>query len=392
VTGRGLRRRSRPLAVVVAALGGLAAGFVIGQAPEATAVENGARVAASASSAAAQTKTPVQVARTALRGVVTIVSTYDVDTPFGAEEQVGEGAGIVLDKQGRMLTSEHVVGEASKIHVTLADGTKAHAEIVATDPLLDLAVIRAPFPAAGLHPLALGSAEGLELGETVLAIGNPFGLARSISVGVVSGLDRQIVAPNGFTVANTVQTDAAVNHGNSGGPLLDLNGRVVGVNAQIANSGVDANVGVAFAIAIDRWVRRAVDRLRAGQAVRHPWLGLNLADVDAILATSGRVAATSGALVAGVVPGGPADAAGLRGGTEIVDIDGLDYCLGGDIVTAIGGRRIMDSGGLQTAIRAFSPGQKVKLAVVAAGGAKRTVTLTLGTQPATAPGRVTGCG
>ena len=312
---------------------------------------------------------PAQIAASDAPGVVSISSTFSIESRPGSDEEVvGSGSGFVLDRAGHILTSDHVIEDATRIHVSFADGTKVHATVVSKDPLLDLAVLRVHVSSATLHPLAIGFAESLHLGDPLVAIGNPFGLDRSVSVGVVSGLQRQITAPNGFTVSNAVQTDTPINHGNSGGPLIDAHGRVIGVNAQLADSGVDANVGVAFAIAIDQSARRAIRAMLAGRAVRHAWLGVSLSDVDAILATSGRVHATSGALISGVVAGGPAAKAGIRGGSSIASIDGVNYCLGGDIVTALDGRRIADSPSLEIAVGKRTPGARVRLTVVRSGG------------------------
>jgi S1-C subfamily serine protease len=342
---------------------------------------------------AAFAKSPAQIAASAVPAVVSIESTFDTQSSFGTDEEaVGTGSGFVLDRAGRILTSDHLIEDATKIHVSFADGTKVHATVLSKDPLLDLAVLKVKVGASTLHPLVIGYAENLHLGDPLVAIGNPFGLNRSVSVGVVSGLHRQITAPNGFTVSNAVQTDTPINHGNSGGPLLDAGGRVIGVNDQLVNSGVDANVGVAFAIALDLPARTAIRELMAGKTVRHAWLGVSLDDLDVILTTSGRVHATVGALITGVVAGGPAAKAGIRGGSSIATIDGVDFCLGGDIVTAVDGKKVTDSAALQTAIAHDRPGAKVKLTVVRAGGTRTTITVTLRTQPTTNPGATTGCG
>ena len=337
------------------------------------------------------------MARAASAGVVTIQATASVNTPPSpfrppsSEEEVASGSGFVLDAQGHILTSQHLIAGATKIHVALADGHKKHAELVASDPLLDLAVLVVDVPAATLHPLPLGAAEALRPGDSVVAVGNPFQLERSVSSGVVSALHREMLAPNGFTVANAIQTDVAINHGSSGGPLLDIGGNVVGVAAQIADSGVDANVGVAFAVAIDPVARRAITTLKTGGTVRHPWLGAALADIDAILATSGRVASQWGALITGVVVDGPAARAGLNGGSQIATVDGASYCVGGDIIVAVAGRKVTDAGDLAAALASRKPGDEIKLAVVRASGGKDVITLTLGTAPTSAPDVTTGC-
>lgn len=250
----------------------------------------------------------------------------------------------MIERAGHILTSEHPIEGAQKVHVSFADGTKVHATVVGSDLLLDLAVLKVTVPQATLRPLALGKAERLRLGDPVVAIGSPFGLDRSVSAGIVSGLHRQITASNGFTLSNSIQTDAPVNHGNSGGPLLDAYERVVGVNAQIADSGVNANVGVAFAVALDGPVRKAIKELLAGRAVRHAWLGVSLDGIDAILATSGRVPATAGALITGVVAGGPAEAAGTK---------------------------VAGSAALQTEIDKYAPGRSPRRPPAAASNGRR---------------------
>ncbi len=366
------------------------AGYLVGRSTDSEAkAAPTAQVAPAAvrASVAAPPRTATAIAAAAVPGVVSITSTVSGTTSSG----VAGGTGFVLDRTGRILTNEHVVADASAVHVSFADGTKANAKVLAEDKLLDLAVIKVSVPSSVLKPLPLGSSDSLRLGDSVMAIGNPFGLDRSVSVGVVSGVHRQIQAPNGFTLSNAVQTDAAINHGNSGGPLLDFAGRVVGVNAQIADSGVNANVGVGFAIAIDTVVKRAIASMTQGKAVQHPWVGVSLDEVDAILGTSGRVKASSGVLLTGIVPGGPAAKAGLRGGSSIAQVDGAQYCVGGDIVTAVGGVKVTTSGELQTAVSTFGPGATVKFAIVRANGQKTSVPVTLGTQPATPPNTTTGC-
>lgn len=395
------RARGRLLALLAAllvvAVAGAVAGIAIdrstgGDTEAVTPTTGSADTSTTTTGAAASTGPVVGVAKAA-SGVVSITSTLEQEPGFGPpQETVGSGSGFVLDTEGRILTNEHVVDGASKIHVTFADGTKVHATLLATDPLYDLAVIQVDVDASVLHPLPLGTAEGLEVGEIVVAIGNPFGLDRSVSAGIVSGLRRQIVAPNGFTLSNAIQTDAAINHGNSGGPLLDADGRVIGVNAQIADSGVDANVGVGFAVALDEAAREVIDALEQGETVRHPWLGVSLDDVDAILATSDEVDATSGALVTGVVAGGPADDAGVRGGSTVTSVDGVQYCLGGDIVVAVGDTTVASSGDLQLAIADLEPGDTAELAVVRADGSKETLEVELEAQPTSAPQTTTGCG
>jgi S1-C subfamily serine protease len=395
------RRRWRPVLIGVLVLGAGLAGALAGRGTSpATTVTTTVSAAATTSTSA----TPVvaqdvtTLAASASQSVVGILATKEVTVggdPFSApttRESVATGSGFVLDLTGRVVTAEHVIADATKIHVSFADGHKVHARLLAADALLDLAVLQVDVPVATLHPLSLGQAETLRVGQPVVAIGNPFGLDRSVSVGIVSALHRAMTAPNGFTVPDAIQTDAAVNHGNSGGPLLDDAGRVVGIADQIADSGVDANVGVAFAVSISAAARKAIAELAAGRTVRHAWLGASLTDIDAILGTSNRVAASEGALITGVVSGGPADAAGITGGSAIATVDGAQYCVGGDIVTSIDGTTVATAGDLQTLIAADTPGAVLTLVLVRADGSKETVHLTLGTEPATVQATTTGCG
>ncbi len=384
--------------VVALAVAGIGVGVMIERAadegsPSATATVETTSADASPDEPGYSTTDSIVDVAGAASGVVSIVATMAQESRFGpSSESVAEGSGFVLDDEGRIVTNDHVVDGASEINVAFADGTKADATLLATDPLLDLAVIQVEVDAATLEPLRLGKAETLRVGETVVAIGNPFGLERSVSAGIVSALGRQITAPNGFTLSNAIQTDAAINHGNSGGPLLDEDGQVIGVNAQIADSGVDANVGVGFAVALDEAAREAIASMARGETVEHAWLGVSLDDVDAILATSGQLEATQGALVTGIVAGGPADDAGFRGGTTLTTIDGAQYCLGGDLVVAVDGATVRGAGDLQQAVAALAPGTTVDVEVVRSDGSRVTLDVELGTQPTTAPAATTGCG
>jgi len=387
---RGGRRLKMTIAGAAASLLAVAgvAGFGLGRSTASSSDRAPVSAAAPAATrvlAANPSRTATQIAAAAVPGVVSITSSQ-----AGVAVGTSGGTGFVIDKAGRIVTNHHVVNGSSAVHVSFADGTKARARILAEDPLLDLAVIKVDVPSSVLKPLALGSSDDLELGDPVMAIGNPFGLERSVSVGVVSALRRQITAPNRFTLSNAIQTDAAINHGNSGGPLLDASGRVVGVNAQIADSGVNANVGVGFAVAVDPAVKRAIATMAQGRKVAHPWLGVSIDEVDAVLGTSSRVRSNSGVLLTGIVPGGPAGKAGLRGGSTVAQIEGSQYCLDGDIVTRVDGTKVITSGEFMTAVNRNLPGETVQLTVVRASGETKTVSLKLGTQPASPPGS-TGC-
>jgi len=317
-------------------------------------------------------------------GMVSITSTVPSQGAPGAPgggSSTAAGSGVIIDDQGHVLTNDHVVDGATKVQVELASGSTVTAKVVGTDQSTDVALLDIDVPAAELDPIPLGVSSTLRVGQPVLAIGDPFGYQASASAGIVSGLGRSIEAPNGFTITGAVQTDAAVNHGNSGGALLDAEGRLVGIPAQIADSGVDANVGVAFAVPVDT-AKRIVSELTADGTVEHAWLGVTTATVDAGLSDMKDVGADKGALITGVVTGGPAAKAGLDGGNRLATDRGQQICVGGQVVTAVGDTAVTDASALQNAVDAQVPGAKIVLHVVDADGAARTVEVTLGTRPA----------
>jgi putative serine protease PepD len=265
------------------------------------------------------------------------------------------GTGFVVDRRGDIVTAAHVVDGASSITVKLQDGTTRPATVLGQDDATDVAVIRIDPSGLTLHPLTLGSSGSLKVGQEVAAIGDPFGYDRSLSTGIVSGVDRTIQAPNGFTVAHAIQTDAAMNPGNSGGPILDANGDVVGIADQIATgaSGADQSSGVGFAVPIDL-VKSALKTLETGGTVEHAYIGIATAD------------GATGAKVASVASGGPAAAAGLRAG---------------DVITRLGDATVSDSSGLVAAIATHRPGDRVDV-TVRRGAQTLHLAVTLGTQPA----------
>ncbi|MCD6480155.1 trypsin-like peptidase domain-containing protein [Candidatus Bathyarchaeota archaeon] len=258
-----------------------------------------------------------------------------VRTPFGR----GTGSGFVYDKEGRIITNNHVVEDAREIEVTFPDGTIAEAEIVGTDPYVDLAVIDVDVPESLLRPVKFGNSSQLLVGERVIAIGNPFGLEGTMTVGVVSALGRQMRAPRGFVIVDVIQTDAAINPGNSGGPLLNMRGEVVGMNTAIV-SGTGQFAGIGFAIPIDTIKRELPDLIEKG-TYDHPYLGIEGMDVTpAIAEAMGLDPSTRGCLVVDVVEGGPAEKAGLRGGTTEAIIDGSRVKVGGDIIIGVDGHAV----------------------------------------------------
>lgn len=263
------------------------------------------------------------------------------------------GSGFVIDdEEGHVITNQHVVGDAETATVVLAGGAELAADVVGTDASTDIALLDVEDPEQ-LTALELGSTESLAVGDPVVAIGSPFGLEGTLTAGVVSGLDREIRAPDGFAIDGVIQTDAALNSGNSGGPLLDSDGRVVGVNSQI-ESRTGGNVGIGYAVPVEM-VRSVVSQLLEDGTVEHGYLGVQLAEPDG----------EDGVGVAEVVDGGPADAGGLRSGDRIV---------------SAGGEAVDSVADVRSTIAASEPGTRVELEIVR-DGARRTVTVELGERP-----------
>jgi putative serine protease PepD len=327
------------------------------------AANTGDRVTTSSSSSSSGLNATALYAAAA-PGVVDITSrgvsgTSDSQNPFGPSQQpstTATGTGFVVDGKGHIVTAAHVVDGASSITVTFQDGTTRTAKLLGKDNATDVAVLSVDPSGLTLHPLALGSSSDLEIGNAVAAIGDPFTYDRSLSTGVVSGLDRTISAPNGFTVAHAIQTDAALNPGNSGGPVLDASGKVVGIVDQIATNGSsDTSSGVGFAVPIDL-VKGELSQLEAGKTVQHAYLGVS---------TSSATTTTAGALIQSVTSGGPADDAGIQSG---------------DVITALGSTQIKGTNDLVGAIATHKPGEKVTV-TIHRGSQTKNVTVTLGSQP-----------
>jgi S1-C subfamily serine protease len=307
--------------------------------------------------------------------------------PFGGGGGGGTatGSGFVIDHQGDVLTNAHVVDGASKIEVTLGNSDTAQpvsAQVVGKDPSTDVALLKVDAPASQLHPLPLGDSSQLQVGDPVVAIGNPFGLDRTVTSGIVSALQRQIKAPNGFTINNVIQTDAAINPGNSGGPLIGADGRVIGINSQIESPGGGGNVGIGFAVPINT-AHEVEQQLLANGSVQHAYLGISGTDLTPQLANVLNVQVKQGALVQSVIPGGPADKAGIKGGNATASIQGQQVRAGGDVITAIDGHPVTGMDDVISAVNAKQPGDTVQL-TLQHGTSKRTVTVTLGDRPATA--------
>jgi S1-C subfamily serine protease len=306
--------------------------------------------------------------------------------PFGEEESSGggvaTGSGFVIDTEGHILTNNHVVDGATKIQVKLGSSdTNRSAEVVGTDPASDIALLKVDAPADQLHPLALGDSAKVKVGDPVVAIGNPFGLDRTVTSGIVSALQRQIQAPNGFSISHVIQTDAAINPGNSGGPLIDAGGSVIGINSQIeTGGGSNGNVGIGFAIPIDT-AREVADEIEQNGKVEHAYLGINGGTITPALADAVNLPVRKGVLVAEVVKGGPADKAGLEGGSTEATIEGAKFKLGGDIITEVNGKPIDSMEEVIEAVDAAKPGEEMDLTILRHGETKK-LTVTLGDRPA----------
>ena len=285
--------------------------------------------------------------------------------------QSSQGSGFVFDEEGHIITNQHVVEGASSISVRFWDGSSRTARLVGTDPSTDLAVIDVNVPASFLEPLRLGDSSDVDVGDGVVAMGSPFGLEGTVTSGIVSALHRQMTAPNNFTITDSIQTDAAINHGNSGGPLVDQQGRVIGVNAQIESESGGSD-GVGFAIPSDT-VRSIVTQIIATGEAEHAYLGVSM------------VAVPSGAAVTEVHTGAPAEKAGLRAATGTRTVEGQEIPSGGDVVVEFDGEAISTSAELQSAVDAKKPGDVVSLTVLR-GGKRRTLDVTLGTRPERIPG------
>ena len=293
------------------------------------------------------------------------------------------GSGIVIDDKGHILTNNHVIEGASKIEVKLGESDHQYtAEVVGTDPASDLALIKVDAPTAELDPLTLGDSSKMEVGDPVVAIGNPFGLDRTVTSGIVSALQRQIQAPNGFSIDNVIQTDAAINPGNSGGPLINAEGEVIGINSQIetGGNGADGNVGIGFAIPINT-AKGVITELETKGSVEHAYLGIEGGTITPELAKAVNLPVKEGVLVSSVEKGGPADKAGVEGGDTKATIDGAEIVLGGDIITEIDGKKVPGIEQLQSLIGESKPGQDVELTYLREGKEK-TATVTLGKRPA----------
>ena len=321
------------------------------------------------------------------QGVAFISATRESEqefSPFGMPQErrgTASGSGFVIDKDGHVLTNDHVVAGASEIEVKLGDSDTVYdAELVGQDPSTDLALLKIDAPEDQLHALELGDSSEVKVGDPVVAIGNPFGLDRTVTSGIVSALQRQIRAPNGVTISNVIQTDAPINPGNSGGPLINADGKVIGINSQIQTSGFNqGNVGIGFAVPTNT-AREVIDQLKETGMVEHPYIGIVGSTLEPQAAEALNLAVSSGVVIQEVVEDSPADKAGLKAGDTPVTVNGIRLNLGGDIITEVDGEKINSMEDVINAVNAAEVGSKLRLKVVR-GDKEREVTITLAARP-----------
>jgi S1-C subfamily serine protease len=332
-----------------------------------------------------------EIYRRSAPGVVQITTTsiQEVEpdpflNPFGFPERQRQralGSGFVIDTAGRIVTNYHVVEGAEEIEVSFSNRDSVSARLVGTDPSTDIAVLKVNVDARALRPLELGDSDRVRVGDSVVAIGNPLGLERSVTAGIVSALHRPLQAPNDFTIDDVIQTDASINSGNSGGPLIGANGAVVGVNTAIAtgNTGAGGNIGIGFAVPMNT-VRNVVSQIVDKGRVQHPFIGVGAQEVDQEIAQLFNLPADRGLLVVRVYDASGAERAGMRAGGREVVIDGESYLLGGDYIVEIDGKRVSESQDLRRAIMGKQVGDEIEIEAYR-GDERRSFKVKLGRQP-----------
>jgi S1-C subfamily serine protease len=381
--------------VAASLLGGLAAvGIVAGTGNlgggDTTVVSSSPAPTPAAPASAGEELTISEIYARAAPGVVQITSTAttpDNPTVVPGFEQVlprpvqqALGSGFVIDKAGHVVTNYHVIEGADEIEVSFSNQDTLRATVVGSDPSTDIAVLRVQSSARGLAPLAFGNSDNVRVGDQVVAIGNPFGLRRTATAGIVSAVqERTITAPNGYPIDHVIQTDAQINTGNSGGPLLNVRGEVIGVNTQIANPSGGGNVGIGFAVPSNT-VEQVVAQLVATGRVDRAYLGISGSTVTPELARIFRLPVDAGVLVETVGDGSPADRAGIQGGTTDVVVAGESHVVGGDVIVAVGGKRVSSLDELRDVLAGRKPGDTVTVRIHR-GTRQITLTATLGRQP-----------
>ena len=301
---------------------------------------------------------------------------------FGLQPR-GLGSGFVIDKEGHIITNYHVVEDADTVQVVFSDDANpVEAKVLGSDPSTDIAVLQVDTEGRALTPIPLGDSDGVIPGDTAIAIGNPFGLDRTITEGIVSAIQRSIRAPDGFRIENVIQTDAAINSGNSGGPLLNDRGEVIGVNSQIiAGGGVsEGNVGIGFAVPINT-VRNVGSQIIETGKVEHAYLGVRIQTISQELIENVTLPVDEGVLVANVTDGSPAAEGGLRGGERDVIVNGNNYVVDGDLITHVDGEAITDSQALVDFVASKRPGDEITLEVIRDDQRTETLIIELGRRP-----------
>ena len=330
-----------------------------------------------------------EIFRRAAPGVVQVTSTQVVDEedPFGfplpQREEQALGSGFVIDEAGHIVTNYHVVANARSVEVSFSNSENMKARVVGKDPSTDVAVLQVDARSRALTPLPLGDSDDVRVGDAVVAIGNPLGYERSVTAGIVSALQRTIVSPNEFAIDEVIQTDAQINRGNSGGPLLNARGEVIGVNSQIATAGSEGNIGIGFAVPINTVKNVTAQIIKSGRA-EHAYLGISTIPINRELSSVFRLPADRGLLVQRVYPNSAAEKAGLREGTTQVVVSGETYMLGGDLIVTADGEALRSAEQLRELISGKKPGDEIELELYR-GDDKINVNVKLGRQPASSP-------
>ncbi|RJQ62385.1 MAG: PDZ domain-containing protein [Desulfobacteraceae bacterium] len=305
----------------------------------------------------------IAVYRRVAPGVVNITSVaVERHLLFSIVPREGVGSGSIIDTDGHILTNYHVIKDSRKLEVTLSDGSKWPADLIGSDPDNDLAVIKIGAPKNKLTVIPMGDSSNLMVGQKVLAIGNPFGLAQTLTTGIVSSLSRSIRAENGMLIEDVVQTDAAINPGNSGGPLIDSDGKIIGINTAII-SPTGASVGIGFATPVNS-AKRIIPELVSKGYVSYPWIGASVYPLIPEFARSLDLKVERGAMIAEVIQGGPADRAGLRGGNREIEIGNTLVPVGGDVIMEMDEKKIATADELIRMIRDRRPGDKIELKIL----------------------------
>jgi S1-C subfamily serine protease len=392
-----IRRSRRAVEILIAALAGgavvLGGAAALGKLDSSTTV---VREVANASGESAAFSEPHHMSindvyRAAAPGVVHIDAVTKTalpadpffGTPGGTEVQRAIGSGFVIDKAGHIVTNEHVVAGASSVQVSFSDNEKIKAKVVGQDAATDVAVLQVDAAARALKPLPLGDSDAVRVGDQVIAIGNPLGYDRSVTSGIVSAVGREIQSPNAEPIGHVIQTDAALNHGNSGGPLLNADGQVIGVNAQIAPSASNANIGIGFAIPISTVKQVAAELIKHGK-VAHPFIGIRVQPLTPDIARVFHLPVQHGLLIAKVYPGTGAERAGLKAGKTLVTVNGESWPADGDIIVRANGHPVATVDQLLNVISEKKPGDTVRLDVYR-GTKHLTVNVRLGRLPSSPP-------